>query len=378
MSPALKSPPPPGRKPADIASRNTSSAFSTVPLSPPTTPSNHQSEVSTFLQDFLGPSPAASSHINVDAQAALNSDPSTDGSEKIKTLRKQIWEVTGDGKSVPVPSQEEHILFEENLYLCTHVFGTLAGTRTTEVYLWCGDAVPTAQAEDAQLFARRVAKEQGGKLIMLKQGKETPNFFQALGGIVITRKGSSSRSGSAASYALCGRRHLGQIAFDEVSFSKVSLCSGFPYLLSARFGKLYLWKGTGSGADELGCARLIGMDLGLTGEIEEVDEGKETPEFWEVFPDSTKASTQLVGTKSEHWHLKSKSDKYNTRLFAVDVEPPQPKSNSGFAKWARRGSAPADENAPWTAQMGEIAPFVQDDLREGGIFVFDAFFELFM
>ena len=377
-----KSPPLPGKKPASITRRVQSNTVSNQPME-----RNNRSQApqnvdsSRLLAGFFGEAPNSCPKINTDTQSFLASRSDNDGSEKIKTLRKQIYEVTGGGKLLPVPPHQEHILFEENLYICTHVFGTLAGTRTTEVYLWYGEGVAEAAAEDAQLFARKVAKENNGKLIVLQQGKETSNFFQALGGIVITRRGSGSRGGSpsrtSATYMVCGRRHVGQIAFDEVDFSARSLCSGFPYIISARFGKLYLWKGNGSGADELGCARLIGMDLGLTGEIEEVDEGYESDAFWESLPGG-KLQDELKTLKAQHWHLKPSCEKYTTRLFSIDVEPSRPKSSSSSFIWARRGSPSRDENTSLNTQIREVSPFTKRDLVKDGTFILDSFYELFM
>lgn len=386
-TPSPKSPPLPGKKPASIANRIASTNLpspATIALPSPTTTEsnessqNHPPRASDLFADVFDEYPSSKASISIDTQAILNSRSSSDSSLKIKTLRKQIFEITDNCKSVPVPSHQEHILFGDRLYLCTHVFGTLAGTRTTEVYLWCGDGVPSSSIEDAQLFAKKVAKDHNGKLIILKQGKETTNFFQALGGIVITRRGSGSRSESssdtAATYVLCGRQHVGQIAFDEVDFSARSLCRGFPYIISAPSRKLYLWKGSGSGADELGCARLIGMDLGLTGEIEEIDEGQEPDVFWQSFPgDSSTAKKASTG----YWHLKPSCEKYTTRLYRIDVEAPRPKSSSGFMQWGRRGSAPADTNGARTAQIREIVPFAQLDLMDDGVFVLDTFFEIF-
>ena len=390
-TPSPKSPPLPGKKPASIANRvvstNQPSSATIVPPLPATAQStkpsgNHPPGTSDLFADLFDDYPSSKTCVNIDTQAVLSSRSSYDSSLKIKTLRKQIFEINDNGKSVPVPPQQEHILFEDCLYLCTHVFGTLAGTRTTEVYLWCGDGVPLSSIEDAQLFAKKVAKDNNGKLITLKQGKETTNFFQALGGIVITRRGSGSRpessSGTAGTYLLCGRQHVGQIAFDEVDFSPPSLCKGFPYILSARSGKVYLWKGSGSGADELGCARLIGMDLGLTGEIEEIDEGQEPDTFWQSFPGGKRDASTAEGASVGHWRLRPSCEKYTTRLFRIDVEAPRPKSSSGFMQWGRRGSVPADTNAATTAQIREIIPFVQLDLMDDGVFVLDTFFEIFM
>ena len=384
-----KSPPLPAKKPDSIAHRVVSNGTLTrPPKAALDLPSPQTSESTHHFATFFDSLPSTHPKVSIDTHAILTSHPSAEvvnDTGKIKTLRKQIWEVTSSGKKIPVPPQQEHILFEESVYLCTHVFGhPITGSRTTEVYLWCGDGVATSAVEDAHLFARKVAKENGGgTLVVLKQGKETANFLQALGGIVIIRRGSSSRgsasdtssssSPSNATYMLCGRQYVGQIAFDEVDFSPQSLCSAFPYIISARFGKLYLWKGRGSGADELGCARLIGMDLGLTGEIEEVDEGNEDEAFWDVFPGMRRETRRESDT--EYWGLKPSCEKYATRLFSVEHES-RPKSSSGF-KWGRRGSAPAEDGTP-TAQIREISPFGQTDLTKESIFVLDAFFEIYV
>ena len=367
-----KSPPLPAKKPDSIA-RIVSSSTPVAPAQQNVPPSESKnSEAAQLLIEFFDSTKVSHNKMNIDNHAILLSLSAFTETGKIESLRKQICEVTSDGKKTPVQSQQEHILFEESMYLCTHVFSSPNGKRTTtEVYLWSGDGVSPSAVEDAQLFSRTAAKEAGGKLIILSQGKESSNFFEALGGIVITRRGFSS-SGAAATYMLCGRRHMGQIAFDEVPFSASSLCSGFPFIVSATSGRLYLWKGKGSSADELGCARLIGMDLGLTGEIEEIDEGKEPDAFWRAFPTpSSKCSNSAT-----HWPLKAASDKYATRLFRVELES-RPKATTLSAMWGRRGSAPIVEDVPMPA-IKEISPYAQADLQETGIYVLDAFFEIFM
>lgn len=322
-----------------------------------------------LLEQHFG-NEASPAKIEIDTQSAFKSLGSNNaGGSQIKTFRKQVWILSSDGKREPVPSQREHILYDDTMYLCSHVFGSPSdGKRITEVYHWSGDGVSPSAIEDAQLFARNAAKEAGGRLIPLSQGKESSNFLEALGGIVITRRGSGSSGGSSAlaTYMLCGRRHMGQIAFDEVDFRKENLCSGFPFIIAATAGRLFLWIGQGSAADEVGCARLIGMDLSLLGEVEEVEEGKEASSFWQAFPSGDTSSRLISG----HWHSKGGNDRYATRLFSIDVDP-RPKS-AGF--WARRGSAPAIEKA----EIKEITPYSQADLVREGVYMVDAFFEIFM
>jgi hypothetical protein len=223
--------------------------------------------------------------------------------------------------------------------------------------------------EDAQLFARKVGRENGCKLVVVRQGKEPVRFIQALGGIIITRRGFSSRSNSSALYMLCGRKHMGQMAFDEVDYSLRNLCSGFPFVISAPFGKLYLWKGRGSGPEETGAARLISMDLGLTGEFEECDEGQEPECFFEDFAGSSEGNSLLT---SDYWQLKPKYDHFRTRLLRVDHELAQP---TRF--WMRRPGSGSPVVRP-NDTVQEIEPFCYKDLTEKDVYVLDTFFEIYV
>ncbi|KAF5861911.1 hypothetical protein ETB97_012383 [Aspergillus alliaceus] len=318
--------------------------------------------ISSFFKTFPNPSDG----VNIDAQLMLTSKSE---SQKIRTLRKQMWEITGDGKKQDLPVNQEYILYEGSMYLCVHLFEA-AGSARSEAHLWCGDDVPDAAVDDAQSFSKKVAKENGCKLEIIKQGKETTRFIQALGGILITRRGLSSRSSSSAFFMLCGRKHLGQMVFDEVNFSLQSLCSGYPFVISAMFGKVYLWKGKGSAAEEVGAARLIGMDLGLTGEFEEVAEGEEPESFSECFPLRGGSGDYW---RPDYWRLKPNHACYHPRLLRIDHELGQ--RSAGF--WLRRpGSASPVIRPNDTVQ--EIEPFCQKDIKANGIYVLDTFFEIYV
>ena len=320
------------------------------------------SSAKTMVEKLFGTLPRAADRSEFDAEAFLKAQKQDH--ERVKTKSNQIWEVHGDGKKTALPPQQEHLLYEDSMYLCVHVFETENSSRCTEVYLWCGDAVGEAAQEDAQLFCRKVARENSAKLEVVKQGKENTNFFAALGGIVITRKNKSS-----AMYMLCGRRHCGHVAFDEVDLSPGQLCSGFPFLISARFGKLYLWKGQGGGADEIGAARLIGMDLGLTGEMEEVNEGSEPADFWEAFPSSSKSDFKA----SEMWSVRSAD--FPSRLYRVENE--RPKSSGGLGGlWGLRAASPPKSSN--RAALQDITPYSQSDLDPSSIHLLDAYSTIYM
>ncbi|KAI2122877.1 hypothetical protein LOZ42_000485 [Ophidiomyces ophidiicola] len=329
------------------------------------TPFPQTPEATRIFSDFFNVPPTAKSKVDIDPLAFLPS--SQEQCPKSTTIKQQTWEFGGDGRRTSLPANQEYILFEENMYLCIRTFETANGTRTTQTNLWCGDGVSEATIEDVQLFARKLARENNSKLVILRQGKETASFIQALGGIILTRRGSSSRADNSE-YMLCGRRHLGQITFDEVDLSPECLCSGYPYIISTKSGKLYLWKGKGSTADELGCARLIGMDL--AGEIEEVTEGQEPSGFFDSFPTPPGVRAYSSAT---YWRFKASNEKYCCRLFRIDHELGQ---GFGAAFWNRRGAHSPVARPNDTVQA--IKPFCQRDLDPEHIYVLDTFFEIYV
>ncbi|ETS76252.1 hypothetical protein PFICI_11639 [Pestalotiopsis fici W106-1] len=319
-------------------------ATSPRPLpSPVRSPTKQAIEVSSVLTDFFGSNRARRDY-QVDSADVLMRRPNI-SAPRIQTLSAQLFHFSADGKKTPVPAHNDRVLFEQEMYLCSHTFKNEAGKKTTEVYFWSGDEVPAAVVEDASIFVAREARALGGTLVRLQQNKETTEFLAALGGIVITRRGSSNKYDSLAPHMMCGRRYLGQLVFDEVDFNSAALCSGFPYLITSS-GKCYLWKGKGSGADELSCARLVGMDYALTGELEEIEDGQEPESFWTIFGGNKRQGS------ADHWRLKPNYDKYCSRLFRSEATSKQ--------------------------QIVEIAPFSQKDLDQTGIFVLDAFFELYI
>ncbi|KAI8963930.1 hypothetical protein F5Y11DRAFT_127455 [Daldinia sp. FL1419] len=311
--------------------------------SPVRSPTKQSFEASTLLGDFFGPDRNRQSY-NVDAAELLMHRPNV-APPRVQTLSAQLFQYSADGKKLPVAAHNERTLFEREMYLCSHTFKDESGKKVTEVYFWVGDDVPRSVVDDATQLIPHEARALGGKPIKFRQGKETPEFLQALGGIVIVQRGSGNKFDSLAPHILCGRRYQGHIVFDEVDFTPTALCSGFPYVVSTA-GKCYLWKGKGSGVDELSCARLIGMDYAPSGEIEEIEDGHEPATFWDLFDVKSKPMS------ADHWRLKPNYDKYCCRLFC--------------------------SNAASKQQIIEISPFSQVDLQPMNIYVLDAFFELYV
>tara|TARA_R110002003_G_scaffold244_4_gene17425 strand:- start:8482 stop:12432 length:3951 start_codon:yes stop_codon:yes gene_type:complete len=368
------------------------------PQSEPFKPNSVQPKHDGMFAEFFDEAPVTEGRLpdSIDTVHILRTPPLEVGpAGKIRTLRKQIQEVTGDGSLSPIPMQEEHILFQDSMYLCTHIFGDLNGAKHTDVYLWAGNGVAEPTVEDVQLFAKNHARQIQGRLVIVRQGQESPNFFEALGGIVITRRGAKPAS---KEFMLCGRRHLGHLAFDEVEFALKSLCSAFPYLVSTSAGKVYLWKGRGCSAEELSGARLMGMDLAPTGDFTEIDEGSEPQDFFNTFPPpAVPTKGPPIPRSADHWRYKATSDRYRVRLYKIEQNQGQSGwgqalqvSSSFFAtlrrpSWSaqnaeQRPQTPITPKTPVgiTTSVKEIMPFCQRDLEPESIYVLDAFFEMYM
>ncbi|KAJ2995900.1 hypothetical protein NUW58_g1146 [Xylaria curta] len=340
-SPARPLPKEPEKSPQRSPSPGLKSPASTA--SPMRSPAKQLPDAPSMLRDFFG-SERPQRNYGVDAGELLVQRQHLEP-PKIQTLGAQLFQLSSDGKKQPVPAHHERTLFEHEMYLCTHSFNNDAGRKMLEVYFWTGGEVSQSVIEDAEVFVVREARSFGGTLVRLKQGKETPEFLQALGGIVIIQRGSGNKFDSLAPHMLCGRRYHGHVVFDEVDFTSSALCSGFPYLIT-QGGRCYLWKGKGSSVEELGCARLIGMDYALSGELEEVEEGGEPTAFWQLFDGANRFGS------ADHWRLKPNYDKYCSRLFLSDAASPQ--------------------------QIVELFTFSQTDLLPTNIYVIDAFFELYI
>ena len=245
-----------------------------------------------------------------------------------------------------------------------------------------GGAATQASIELAQSTARNIAKTEGNAFVhFVRHDFEPPGFLQALGGILITRRGS--QEGASKQYMLCGRQHLGQITFDEVDFGVGSLCSGFAYLISypvtLQETKLYLWKGAASSPEEMSGARLAAMDLSETGEIIEVDEHAEFSSFLKVFgPGTTKAS---IPQAPELWQQKAMApSRFAARLFKV--EKAEQKTGGGMFGFFRRpswnNSATNGQAEGVKVEANEISPFSQSDLEAECIYLLDAYAQLYV
>lgn len=139
------------------------------PTKAPSSPIPQTSEATGFVTRFFGTENSPPPHFSADTASILMQ---TSRADLVQTSRADLYHFIADGKKQPVPSHQERILFEENMYLCVHSF-TKSGKKAIEVYLWVGDEVPISTAEGARVHAQKEAKSAGGKLIVIPQGKES-------------------------------------------------------------------------------------------------------------------------------------------------------------------------------------------------------------
>lgn len=298
-----------------------------------------------------------------------------------KTLRKSIQQVAADGTAQQLRQQEEYTLFDESVYVCSHTHIPEGGSKATHVIVWAGGSSTSASVEAANNVAKAEARREGAsaQTRLNPQGNEQAELFEALGGILITRRGA--RETASKQFMLCGRKHLGHIAFDEVDFAPGSLSAGFAYLISfpvtLQETKLYLWKGSACSNEEIGAAKLAAMDLSETGEIIEVDQGAEFTSFLKIFGASTTKSS-IPRSLSLWKHKASAPDKYTARLFNIQ----QSDARTGiFSSMFRRPSwgmrAPAPEPGV-KAEVKEVSPFTQSEMDAEGLYLLDAYGELYL
>ena len=249
--------------------------------------------------------------------------------------------------------------------------------------MWIGESSTSTAVDSAQANAKKVAKENGNAYVhSIRQGLEPPGFLQALGGILVTRQGSRDRA--SQQYMLRGRKHLGQIVFDEVDFGVESLCSGFAYLISfpvtLQETKLYLWKGRASSTEEVSGGRLAAMGSIDGVDVIEVDDGAEFASFLKIFgPGTTKGS---VPNATQLWQQKALApSKFTTRLFRIQ----QADAKTGLfsnmfnrrPSWGSKSPARKPDEE-FKAEAIEISPFSQTDLEADCIYVLDAYAELYV
>lgn len=246
------------------------------------------------------------------------------------------------GASAKILAQErQHILFEEDIVL---MHCTTRSKFKSVLFIWRGNRC-TDSDEEVNNAIQQVADLSAQK-IEIKQGEESARFLRNIGGILLVRKGSRNIE-SSGEFLLMVRRIEGGTVLDEIDFHVSNLCSGYAFLMRS-MGKVYIWQGRGCWNDEVGIATLVANDIYGTDPIIHVGEGEEPPEFFDILGDPTINSY----ASASFWKQKPHCEDYRVRFFRLQADV--------------------------TEKIRELHYLSQSSLVATGIYVLDAYFELYV
>lgn len=339
-----------------------------------------ETEAHRLLRIVFGSIPSADEALAVDTRAAFL-DASTDTPAEFRTVKRTVQEVLPDSTLQTLQPQVEYTLFDEHVYVCAHTYVSGGSAKRNQIFVWSGSSAVQQGTEQAQVGAKRIAREMGSAPIYaVRQGQESEAFLQAMGGILVTRRGT--RDAATKQYLLCGRKHLDQITFDEADFSSDSLVPGFACLVSypvtLQQTRLYLWKGTASSPEEVSGARLAAMDLSESGDIIEVDGGGEFASFLKAFGSGTQKN--WLPQMTDIWRHKAASPmSFTVRLYKIQ----RAETRSGFLSlFGRRPSwnqsASPSPTGDVKVEAKHIKPFIQADLEADAVYVLDAYYKVIL
>ncbi|KAK0285157.1 hypothetical protein LTR35_005359 [Friedmanniomyces endolithicus] len=341
-----------------------------------------------LLARTFGVVPTSDVPLMIDTRALMSEEQGRPATE-VKTLRRTTQEILPDGSVIALRQQEQYTLFDSSVYICTHTYLTATSTKQTQLFIWSGNAASLSALSHAQTAAKKVPRDSSTLLPLqpINQGHEPATFLQALGGILITRRGAPLRA--AKQYILCGRQHLGHVVFDEVDFGLASLCAGFVFLISypvtLQRTDLYLWKGSACAMEEVCAARLVGMEISEMGGIVEVEQGGEGPGFLGTFgPETVKEG---IPGSSAVWEGKAGApERFEVCLYRVEEVVQKVSLFAGLLSrrpsWNSRplpsSRSASQDGAEIKVEAKRISPFTQTDLEAEGIYVLVAYSELYI
>ncbi|KAK6436136.1 hypothetical protein LTR95_007674 [Oleoguttula sp. CCFEE 5521] len=329
-------------------------------------PQQPHTDAGRLLVETFGCIPTCSASLTIDVKAFL--DTTSILPPRIKALRNSVQLVSPDGLLTQLAKQDEYTLFSGSTYIVTYTYIPTSGPKATRVYIWQGSDASSAFVSVIDTVARGIAKLEGAPPpISVAAGLEPVALLEALGGILITRRGT--RETAEKQYMLCGRQHLGHVVFDEVNFDAECLCEGFVCLISypvtLQRCKLWLRKGRYATTEEVSAGRLVGMELGAgLEEVIEIAQGEDSAEFLVMFGPGAK-----VPKASGLWQSKTAS--WTPRLIRIQQLPPKSSFLGAVYSLSRRPSWSSRPQSPESVKCEalEISPFTQTSLEAEGIYL---------
>ncbi|GMF27055.1 unnamed protein product [Phytophthora lilii] len=295
----------------------------------------------------------------VDAKALLRAasqseedigvDPNGDGKHEVT-----VWRIE-DLEKVEVPKEQYGYFYDGDSYIVLHVVTPSRGKPTQVIYFWQGRSSTTDEKAAAAILATFLDDSLGGSPVQVRvvQGKEPAHFRALFKGTMIVHAGGKASAftnrddedsydtDGVSLYQVRGTNAENTLAA-QVDEKTSSLTSGDCFVLVTP-SKVYEWQGTGSSPAEREIASKIASILKKNREIEVVEEGSESDDFWE-----------FLGGKGEYAKTKSSFEApHEPRLFQCS-------------------------NAYGYFDAREIVNFAQDDLNTDDVFILDTYTTLYV
>ncbi|KAG1701627.1 hypothetical protein DVH05_010931 [Phytophthora capsici] len=279
----------------------------------------------------------------------IGADPNGDGKHEIT-----VWRIE-DLEKVEVPKEQYGQFYDGDSYIVLHVVTPSSGKPTQVIYFWQGRSSTTDEKAASALLATFLDDSLGGSPVQVRvtQGKEPAHFRALFNGTMIVHAGGKASAftnrddedsydtDGVSLYQVRGTNAKNTLAA-QVDEEASSLTSGDVFVLVTP-SKVYEWQGNGSSAAEREVASNIASILKKNREIEVVEEGSESDEFWE-----------FLGGKGEYAKAKSSFEApHEPRLFQCS-------------------------NAYGYFDAREIVNFAQDDLNTDDVFILDTYTTLYV
>eukprot|EP00160_Parvularia_atlantis_P018659 Unigene7012_Nuclearia_a/m.21477 Unigene7012_Nuclearia_a/g.21477 ORF Unigene7012_Nuclearia_a/g.21477 Unigene7012_Nuclearia_a/m.21477 type:complete len:434 (+) Unigene7012_Nuclearia_a:433-1734(+) len=220
------------------------------------------------------------------------------------------------------------------------------------MYFWLGRDGKLSEQGTSALLAIELDRQYGAPQVRVPQGSEPPDFVAIFGNRMIVRTGTRSTydNDAVALFQLRGSRDNAVKAEQAPRATAATLNTGDSFVLCTP-KKVYVWHGLGSFDYQEDAALDLANDLAHGREVKEVTEKDEPADFWAALGGKAEycTSQDLRQTK------RKEQETFRLRLYKM--------SFTGGS-----GNPTADE----------VEFFGQRDLSPEGVYIVDAFFELYV
>ncbi|PWN32181.1 uncharacterized protein FA14DRAFT_85672 [Meira miltonrushii] len=294
----------------------------------------------------------------VDHSALLHSAPPIVRANPLnrKLVSLEVALIGSNGSTTSLKGQDAATLYETETQVITHRFkdSAMSAIITTNVYARVGRLSPIvtgSQGAEARKLME-IAQQNRVPVIDARQGRESLELAQVLGGTLITKEGSrnTGRDNSDSNTTTFQVRGVqGGLFIDQVDSLTSSLCSSLSVIVEL-MGDVFVWHGMGSvPAIREGALQYAKALSPQAKKIAQYEEGSEDELFWTCFDRAT--------AYSNAWHHQFlpllREDQLANRLYNLQVQ----------------GSI---------AKVTEQTPFSALDIKRDGVYLLQLPMELYI